>query len=117
MADYVIYPDSVGKTPAAKAKAYAKRRSKEEPGTEFRVENIYTGKVIARYRNGIQTNPAKRSASKRVSSALKKYLHSLKGNPAKGRKVKGGRAVSLKNFTGTVTRTSRGQVQIRGKAR
>ena len=68
-------------------------------------------------------NPVKRkrktSAKKRISSALKKYMRSLK-NPApkvKGRKVKGGRAVSLKNFTGSVIRKSNGQVLIRGKAK
>ena len=34
-----------------------------------------------------------------------------------GRKVKGGRAVSLRNFTGTVTRKSNGSVIIRGRNR
>lgn len=62
-------------------------------------------------------NPSKRkkSASKRVSAALKKYMASLKKNP--GRKVKGGRSVSLKNFTGSVIRKSNGQVVIKGKGK
>jgi len=34
-----------------------------------------------------------------------------------GRKVKGGRAVSLRNFTGSVIRKSNGQVVIRGKGK
>lgn len=38
----------------------------------------------------------------------------VRGNPA-FRKVKGGRAVSLKNFTGTVTQKSDGSVLIRGR--
>ena len=61
-------------------------------------------------------NPSKRSVRKRVSAALKKYV---RGNPprVKGRKVKGGRAVSLKNFTGTVVKKANGQVQIIGKGR
>lgn len=63
-----------------------------------------------------RVNPGrKKSASKRVSAALKKYMASLKKNP--GRKVKGGRAVSLKNFTGSVIRKSNGQVVIKGKGK
>lgn len=40
-----------------------------------------------------------------------------KGNPmpVAGRKVKGGRAVSVKNFTGTITRKNDGTVIIRGR--
>lgn len=67
-------------------------------------------------------NPAKpKSPSKRVSSALKKWIAKQKKrtNPArvKGRKVAGGRAVSLKNFTGSVIRKSNGQVVIRGRGK
>lgn len=36
---------------------------------------------------------------------------------AKGRKVKGGRAVSLRNFTGTIVRKSDGTVNILGRGR
>jgi hypothetical protein len=63
-------------------------------------------------------NPSKRRTRARVSAALKKYMAGLK-NPskAKGRKVKGGRAVTLKNFSGTVTRKANGQVDIRGRGR
>jgi hypothetical protein len=70
-------------------------------------------------RRTVRRNASKRKTRKRVSAALKKYLGSLK-NPApktKGRKVKGGRAVTLKGFTGTVTRKANGQVVIRGKGR
>jgi len=63
-ADYVVYPDSVGISSLKKARAYAKRRSKQEPATEFRVENIYTNKVVARYKSG-RTNPAGRSVALR----------------------------------------------------
>lgn len=65
-----------------------------------------------------QNNPSKRKIQKRVSAALRKYLGSPT-NPsrAKGRKVKGGRAVTLRNFTGTITRKANGQVVIRGKGR
>lgn len=68
----------------------------------------------ARRRNG-----AKEKASKRISSALKKYVERMKGNPSKvkGHKVKGGRGVSLRGFTGTVVRLSNGQIAIRGKGR
>jgi hypothetical protein len=61
-------------------------------------------------------NPSKRSVQKRVSKALKKFV---RGNPprVKGRKVKGGRAVTLKNFTGTIVRKSDGQVEILGRGR
>lgn len=40
----------------------------------------------------------------------------LRDNPA-FRKVKGGRAVSLKDFTGTVTQKNDGTVLIRGRKR
>lgn len=61
-------------------------------------------------------NPSKRSVQKRVSKALKKFV---RGNPprVKGRKVKGGRAVTLKNFTGTIVRKSDGRVEILGRGR
>lgn len=57
----------------------------------------------------------KPSARKRITAALKKYMR----NPAKvkGRKVKGGKAVSLKNFTGTVIRKTNGQVVISGRGK
>ena len=50
-----------------------------------------------------------KKAKKRVSSALKKFL--------KGQKNPTGKAVRLKNFTGTVLRTPRGQVIIRGRGK
>lgn len=67
-------------------------------------------------RRNAKRNPSKRKTRKRVSTAFKKWMKAggLK-NP--GRKVKGGRAVSLKNFSGTVTRKANGQVVIRGRSR
>lgn len=59
-------------------------------------------------------NPSKRKTLKRVATALKKFI---RGNPSrvKGRKVKGGRAVTLKNMrTVTITRHSNGAVSVRG---
>lgn len=43
----------------------------------------------------------------------------LQSNPprVKGRKTKGGRAVTLKNFTGTIVKKSDGTVQIVGRGR
>jgi hypothetical protein len=61
-------------------------------------------------------NPSKRSIRKRVAKALSKYV---RGNPprVKGRKTKGGgRSVTLRGFTGTVTKKG-GQVIIRGRGR
>lgn len=46
--------------------------------------------------------------------------HVVKEKPVKrnaGRKVKGGKAVSLKNFTGRVIRKSNGQVLIEGRGK
>lgn len=54
-----------------------------------------------------------------MTKALKKYIASLKGNPprVKGRKTKGGgRSVTLKNFSGTVTKKG-GAVVIRGRGK
>lgn len=55
-----------------------------------------------------------------MTKALKKYMASLKkSNPprVKGRKTKGGgRSVTLRNFTGTVTKKG-GAVVIRGKGK
>ena len=60
--------------------------------------------------SGEKRNPEKRkSTAKRVTSALKKFL--------KGQKNPAGKAVRLKNFTGTVLRTPRGQVIIRGRGK
>jgi hypothetical protein len=82
-----------------------------------------------------QRNPArKRKHTKpgpksRYVGQVKKLLYSPtikqlekqfpKNNPAsvKGRKVKGGRAVTLHNFTGSIIRKSNGQVEIKGRGR
>lgn len=61
-------------------------------------------------------NPSKRKTLKRMSASLKKWMASQK-NPSrvKGRKVKGGRAVTLKNMQSvTITRHSNGAVSVRG---
>lgn len=61
-------------------------------------------------------NPSKRKTLKRVRVALKKWIRG-KTNPSrvKGRKVKGGRAVTLKNMRSvTITRKSNGVVSVRG---
>ncbi len=54
-----------------------------------------------------------------ISRARANHKRAARSNPArvKGRKVKGGRSVTLKNFTGTVVRKSDGRVEIRGKGR
>ena len=59
-------------------------------------------------------NVSKRKTLKRVGAALKKWI---RGNPSrvKGRKVKGGRAVTLRNMkTITITRHRNGAVSVRG---
>jgi len=52
-------------------------------------------------------------------SRAQERLARMKGNPprVKGRKTKGGRAVTLRNFTGTVVKKSDGTVQIVGRGR
>jgi len=62
----------------------------------------------------------KRNKGSRVMKALKKYVKkATQGNPKriKGAKVKGGRSVSLRNFTGRVIRKRNGQVQIIGRVK
>lgn len=59
-----------------------------------------------------------RNKGSRVMKALKKYVKkATQGNPkrVKGAKVKGGRSVTLTNFTGRVIRKRNGQVQIIGR--
>ena len=50
---------------------------------------------------------------------IKRVLTHMKPNPpkVKGRKVKGGRAVSLKNFTGTIVKRANGTIQILGRGK
>ena len=94
----------------SKTDAIRQFRSGHERGTKFKATRA--GESREQF-----VNPSKRSVRKRVAAALKKYV---RGNPprVKGRKVKGGgRAVSLKNFTGTVVKKANGQVQIIGKGR
>lgn len=58
---YVIYPDSVGKMKLSAAKRYAKAASRRE-SDEYRVEGVDSGRVYARYRDGVlvSTNSARR---------------------------------------------------------
>lgn len=70
---------------------------------------------------------AKERASHSMGRALydkgftTRYISELKkrGNPPriKGRKVKGGRAITLRNFTGTIVKKSDGTVGILGRGR
>ena len=90
---------------AAKYRAEGKRvRVRKRKAGEYEVRSVAK-----------KRNPSKRKTRKRVGAALRKFV---RGNPSvKGRKVKGGRAVTLKNFTGTVVRKSNGQVLIQGRGR
>lgn len=68
------------------------------------------------WRSRKHRNPSRRSVGKRISKALKKWMGSQK-NPhrVKGRRVKGGRAVTLRNMkTITITRHRNGAVSVRG---
>jgi hypothetical protein len=62
-----------------------------------------------------RNSPEKRQPA-RVRKALKKFV---RANPrrVKGAKCSGGRAVSLRNFTGRVIRKRNGQVIIVGRKR
>jgi hypothetical protein len=91
------------------------------------------GKALKKYVRGNagwrKTGLGKRSirASKKrwlkrghTREEIKRVLtHMKKQNPpkVKGRKVKGGRAVSLKNFTGTIVKRANGTVQILGRGK
>jgi len=51
-----------------------------------------------------------------VTEAKRTIDDNERPNPATtGRKVKGGRAITVKNFTGTITRMNSGAVVIRGR--
>lgn len=90
----------------ADTKAQAVRKARREFRSPYVVPKFVS----------VQRNPSKRSVRKRVAKALKKFV---RGNPArvKGRKVKGGRAVTVRNFTGTIVKRSDGTVDILGKGR
>ena len=99
-------------------------KRKRSTKAKKRVAKLRRKKVVrsrARRTSRPRKNASKRTGRKRVSAALRKYLEreAKHKNPSKvkGHKVKGGRSVSLKNFTGTVTRKSNGQVVIRGRGR
>jgi hypothetical protein len=60
---------------------------------------------------------AAREWQRRMKDLIKERGGKMNPPKVKGRKVKGGRAVSLKNFTGTIVRRSDGTVRILGKGR
>ncbi len=115
-------------------KSDAKRAAKTyrtSRGYKARIRKAAGGgyEVIA----GPRLNPSKRRTRKRVAKSFSKFMkagglsaHSqfkrmpdgtFKKISNPGRKVKGGRAISLKNFTGRVIRKSNGQVIIAGKGK
>ena len=61
----------------------------------------------------------KRQTKNKGSRVMKYVKKATQGNPKriKGAKVKGGRSVSLRNFTGRVIRKRNGQVQIIGRVK
>jgi len=61
----------------------------------------------------------KKAALRRVGKALKKYVRRATRNPrrVKGNKCAGGRAVTLRNFSGRVIKKRNGQVIIVGRQR
>lgn len=61
--------------------------------------------------------PVLRAAARRAGRPLTGRLEMRNAPRVKGRRVKGGRAVSLRNFTGTIVRKSDGTVNILGRGR
>lgn len=82
-------------------------------------------KALKKYVRGNAGRRSIRKSKKTIKSALrslgihKSRISATKLNPprVKGRKTKGGRAVTLKNFTGTIVKKSDGTVQIVGRGR
>ena len=73
--------------------------------------------IKARIRDLKSSLPAQSRERQRVMTIYRRELRRLKANPSrvKGRKVKGGRAVTLKNMKSvTITRKSNGVVSVRG---
>jgi hypothetical protein len=101
-----------GDPPVFETKAEAGRwmRSHQKGKDRYGVKALF--KIVQ-----ARGNPSKRKTRKRVSTALKKWAAAggLKSNP--GRKLKGGgRAISLKNFTGRVIKKGN-QVFIEGRGK
>lgn len=55
--------------------------------------------------------------NKIIRSGAAKSGVARRANPVKGRKVKGGRSVTLRNFSGTIVKKADGTVQILGKGK
>jgi hypothetical protein len=94
---YMSYPDGYRHWSLAAANKAAKAESKNSGSA--RVEGAYSNQVYSRWSWG-------RKVSGREGSR-----NAAARNPGKGR------AVRLKGFTGTITKTKSGQVVIRGKGR
>ena len=60
---------------------------------------------------------AARDWQKRMKALIKERGGKMNPPRVKGRKVKGGRAVTVRNFTGTIVKKADGTVQIVGKGR
>ena len=76
------------------------------------------GKTIDLHSN--EFKGGKRTIERALQRARKQGLiRGVQSNPprVKGRKVKGGRSVTLRNFTGTIVRKSDGRVEILGRGR
>jgi hypothetical protein len=116
MATYRIFQSIGGKRRGIHNEALAdvEASSARQALLKFRREWGHRGE--SRKLKAMRLNPSKRSVRKRVAAALKKYV---RGNPArvKGRKVTGGRAVTVRNFTGTIVKKSDGTVDILGKGK
>lgn len=83
-------------------------------------------KALKKYVRGNAGRRSIRKSKKAIKTLLRRAgIHksrisaTTKLNPprVKGRKTKGGRAVTLKNFTGTIVKKSDGTVQIVGRGR
>ena len=78
---------------------------------------LTAAQIRLRIKDAESSLPAKDRELRRVLTIYKRELRRLKANPSrvKGRKVKGGRAVTLKNMESvTITRKSNGVVSVRG---
>ena len=92
----MAYPDESG---------WGRRLAREILDAQAEIRD-YSAKIKQARRT--RPNPSKRKTRKRISDALKKYVRSenSRKNPS---------SVRLKGFTGTVVRTSGGQVIIKGR--
>ena len=71
--------------------------------------------VAGRAKYGTKEMTRRSIAGKKKAARRRARRHNIGG--VKGRKVKGGRSVTLKNFTGTIVKKSDGTVDILGRGR